>query len=125
MVVDVLGHLLGWRVTSADRHDGAIGGSLIKRTALEHPTLQAFLADGTYGGVCRAYVEGKLGLPLHISRKISCPFAVLPKRWIVERFFAWLGNSRRLSKDYERTLLSAESFIQIAALKIVLNRLSF
>lgn len=124
MVVDVLGHLLGVRVTSAALHDGAVGGPLIKKAALEHPTLQAFLADGTYGGVCRRYVEGTLRLPLHISRKVVDGFAVLPKRWIVERFLAWLGNNRRLSKDYERLIQTVESFIQLAALRIVLRRLA-
>lgn len=124
MVVDVLGHLLGVRVTSAQIHDGSVGGPLIKQTLWQHPSLEAFLADGTYGGVCRKYVEGTLGLPLHISRKVVDGFAVLPKRWIVERFLAWLGNNRRLSKDYECCPRTSESFIQLAAVRIVLRRLT-
>ncbi|MBL8796520.1 MAG: transposase [Planctomycetia bacterium] len=47
----------------------------------------------------------------------------LPKRWIVERTFAWLGRCRRLSKDYERSLLVSEAWIRIAMIRIMLRRL--
>ncbi|MCS6267385.1 MAG: transposase [Vampirovibrio sp.] len=46
------------------------------------------------------------------------------KRWIVERTFAWLTGYRRLSKDFERTISSAEAFVKIAHCKLLLNRLS-
>jgi putative transposase len=124
LIVDVLGHLLGVRVTSAAKHDAPVGGPLIRQTALEYPTLQAFLGDGTYGGICRRYVANKLGLALHISRKVVDGFAVLPKRWIVERGFAWLGNCRRLSKDYERLVVVAENFIRIAMMRLVLRQIA-
>ena len=51
-------------------------------------------------------------------------FEVLPKRWIVERTFAWLGRYRRLSKDYERRLDSSETWIHIALSRCMLKRLS-
>jgi putative transposase len=50
-------------------------------------------------------------------------FVVIPKRWVVERTFSWFDQSRRLSKDYEKTTLSSESFIHIAMIRIMLNRL--
>ena len=50
-------------------------------------------------------------------------FVVLPRRWVVERSFAWLGRSRRLSKDYERCPAVSETWIQIAMLKLMLRRL--
>ena len=51
-------------------------------------------------------------------------FVVLPRRWVVERTFAWLGRYRRLSKDYERLCDTSESMIQIAMIHLMLKRLS-
>ncbi|MDQ3087055.1 MAG: transposase, partial [Acidobacteriota bacterium] len=50
-------------------------------------------------------------------------FVVLPKRWVVERTFAWLGNHRRLSKDYERHIKTSETIIQLAMIRLMLRRL--
>jgi putative transposase len=63
-------------------------------------------------------------MTLHISEKIKGEFAVLPKRWVVERTFAWLGKLRRLAKDYEILSASAENIIRIAMLKITLAKCS-
>ena len=51
-------------------------------------------------------------------------FAVQPKRWVVERTLAWLGNYRRLSKDYERLPINSEAMIYLASIKTMLNRLA-
>jgi putative transposase len=59
---------------------------------------------------------------LHISEKIENKWAVLPKRWVVERTFSWLGNFRRLSKDFEILLGTAENMIRIAMMKITLAK---
>lgn len=61
-------------------------------------------------------------LDIHISKKISDGFSVLPKRWIVERTFAWLGTFRRLFKDVEILTDTEEAMIQIAMLKLTLAR---
>jgi transposase len=50
-------------------------------------------------------------------------FKVQPKRWIVERTFAWLGKFRRLSKDYEFKIKSSESFIYLAMIKIMMGKI--
>ena len=76
-----------------------------------------------YRGTTVDFVEQRLGLACHISTKIKDTFAVLPKRWIVERTFAWLGNFRRLAKDVEILTGTAENMIRIAMLKITLAKL--
>ena len=58
-----------------------------------------------------------------VKRSDSEHWRILPKRWIVERTFAWLNNYRRLSKDYEINVVYAESMIKIAASYILLKRL--
>ncbi len=85
-----------------------------------HPSLVAFSADAGYRGTAVRFVRDVLQCPLHISKKIADVFAVLPKRWIVERTFAWLGNFRRLAKDFEILTLSAENMIRIAMIKVSL-----
>ncbi len=50
-------------------------------------------------------------------------FAVHPRRWVVERFFAWLGRNRRLAKDFEATIASAEAFLYAASTMLLLRRL--
>ena len=47
----------------------------------------------------------------------------LPRRWVVERTFAWLGRNRRLSKDYERSIPVSEAWVQLAMTKLMLRRL--
>ena len=51
-------------------------------------------------------------------------FAVLPRRWVVERTFAWLGRCRRLSKDYEALPETSEAWLQVAMIHLMLKRLS-
>ena len=63
-------------------------------------------------------------LKLHISKRITDKFAILPKRWIVERTFAWLGNFRRLAKDFEILTEHAENFVRIAMMKITLGAIA-
>ena len=76
-----------------------------------------------YGGTPVIFVESQLQLKRHISTKIKDTFAILPKRWIVERTFAWLGNFRRLAKDVEILTGTAENIIRIAMFRRVLANL--
>ena len=93
----------------------------------DYPRLQIFFADGGYSGKLIHFVKKqfrKLGWQLHIVKKEENfkTFKVLPKRWIVERTFAWLDNCRRLSKDYERKTASSEAFIHLAQIRLIAIR---
>ncbi|WP_218138755.1 transposase [Nitrosomonas sp. Nm58] len=79
---------------------------------------------GDAGYRCTAvdFAANGLGLSLHISEKVEGKWAVLPKRWVVERTFSWLGNFRRLSKDFEILPGTAENMIRIAMMKITLAK---
>jgi putative transposase len=66
--------------------------------------------------ICAAQVE--------VVKRMTSEFSVLPRRWVVERTFAWLGHYRRLSKDYELLIEVSESMIYIAMIQLMLNRLA-
>jgi putative transposase len=122
IVVDTLGNLLHVAVHAANRSDTVAGGPVMERAAEKHPSIRAFSGDAGYRGTAVRFVEKTLGLALHISTKIKDEWAVLPKRWVVERTFSWLGNHRRLSKDYEILTGTAENMIRIAMLKKTLAK---
>ena len=67
-------------------------------------------------------VSSELGLCVNVSARIKPEWEVLPKRWIVERSLAWINNSRRLSKDYEISVRSAQAVCTIAAFRTLLTR---
>jgi transposase len=63
-------------------------------------------------------------LPAGATPPIVSPFAVVPRRWVVERTFAWLGRFRRLSKDYEYLTATSEAVIYLAMTRMLLRRLT-
>jgi len=85
-----------------------------------------FWADGVYRGQMLEWVRETLGVVLEIVKREEGQkgFAVLPKCWVVERTFAWLGNYRRLSKDYERRLHNSEAMIYLASIRTMLKRMA-
>lgn len=56
--------------------------------------------------------------------KEASGFEVIPKRWIIERTISWIGQNRRMSKDYERKVQTSETFIEVAMIRLVLRRLA-
>ncbi len=122
IVVDTLGNLIHVIVHAANTHDTKARGEVLKAAAQKYQSLEAFSGDAGYRGTCVDFVEQVLGLKLHISEKITDRFAVLPMRWVVERTFAWLGNYRRLSKDYETLAMTAENMVRIAMLRITIAK---
>jgi len=104
------------------------GARWVLRRACHHwPTLQHLWADQGYTGAeFAAWLRQQHGLTLEIVRHAEdqVGFVVLPRRWVVERTLAWLGRSRRLSKEYEREVEYTETVIYLAALHHLLRRLA-
>lgn len=121
-MVDILGNLLAVIVHAANESDTTSGCSVLAAALQKHQTIKAFSGDQGYQGTAAEFVRNQLQLTLHISLRTEARFVVLPKRWVVERTFAWLGNFRRLAKDFEILISTAENMIRIAMLKITLAK---
>lgn len=87
----------------------------IPSSSMNTPTVRAWCGDTAYCGTFEKHVRERHGLPIHISERIHDGFVVLPRRWVVERTFAWANGQRRLSKDYEKDTLHSEAMIHISA----------
>lgn len=125
MIVDILGNLLAVKVHAANIADTMAAGPILKDVVQGYPTIQAFSGDLGYRGTAETFVSEELKLTLHIAQKPATEageFKVIPKRWIVERTFAWLGNFRRLAKDFEILITTAENMIRIAMLKLTVAK---
>ena len=120
--VDILGDLLHVKVHAANVHDTIAGCNIFKETSDKYPSILAFSADEGYRGTSKNYVQDTLKLMIDISKKIKDEFAILPKRWIVERIFAWINNFRRASKDFEILTLTAENVVRIAMIRVTLKK---
>ena len=103
-------------------HDTKAAHLVLSKVAKKYPAIEGFSGDAGYKKTAVEFVENELKLKMNISTKIKDTFAVLPIRWIVERTFAWIGNYRRLSKDYERYASTVENMVRIAMLRRTLRR---
>ena len=125
IVVDTLGCILSVYVHAANIHDTKAGWVPASRAYDKYPTIERFCGDEGYRGSFEDYVAYDYDdVGVDISARILPGFVVLPKRWVVERTFAWLGNSRRLSKDYEITTKSEEAFVNISHSRLLLRRIA-
>ena len=105
------------------------GGALVMATLFgRFPFLLKLYADGGYQGpVFRRALKkvlSKVNVEIVKRSDTANKFVVLPKRWIVERTFAWLGRCRRLAKDWEQTLESATAWTLIASIRLMTRRLA-
>ena len=129
LLVDTLGLILLVCVHPANVQDRDGARLLLAALRKRFGWLRCIWADGGYAGELVQWVRGLRpcrGTQLEIVKhpKALGHFKVLPRRWVVERTFAWLGRSRRLSKDYEHTVSSSESFIYIAMVLLMVTRLA-
>ncbi len=91
-----------------------------------YPWLRHVFADGAYTGAKLGAALDKIGQwTIEIGKRsdLAAGFVVLPRRWVVERTFAWLNRNRRLAKDFEATLESALSWLFLASVKLIMRRL--
>ena len=126
VVVDPLGLLLAVVVHAANVQDRDGARLALAKLAGRFPRLRLGWADGGYAGALLGWAAATLGLVVEIVAKPAgaTSFTVLPKRWIVERTFAWLGRCRRLSKDYEALPATSEAWIPVAMIHLMLKRLA-
>jgi putative transposase len=122
IVTDTQGHLLHITVHEANKHDSPAACEVLEQAVKKHPTIEGFSADQGYRKTAKEYVEIVLKKTMEISAKISDGWAVIAKRWVVERTFSWFNGYRRLSKDYEISVTTAENFAYIAHAMLLLNR---
>jgi len=127
IVTDTQGHLVGLQVHPADiqDRDGAVGVLVSIRKL--YPWLRHIFADGGYAGDKLKSALSQLGRwTVEIVRRCDTAkgFEVLPRRWVVERTFAWLNRCRRLAKDFEATIESAVAWVFIAHIRLLTRRLA-
>ena len=117
--------LIGLVVHAADIQDRDGARLLLEKLTGKFSRLKLIWADGGYAGKLIEWTQQLGGWVLEIVKRSDDVkgFKVLPRRWVVERTFGWLGRYRRLSKDYEELTESSEAMIRIAMINLMLHRL--
>jgi putative transposase len=125
LLVDTLGLLLIVVVHSADIQDRDGAKLVLKAIPKRFPTLKLIWADGGYAGQLIGWLFELGQVVLTIIKRTDnlVGFKLLPRRWVVERTFGWLGRWRRLAKHYERSPASGEAMVQLAMIRLMLRRL--
>lgn len=124
IAVDTQGLPHAVAVTTADVTDRQGALQAIDRCKANLSCVQSVLTDGGYTGEPFAQaVKDKLGATVQVAKRNELhTFAVIPKRWVVERSFAWLEKNRRLWKNCERKLNTSLQFVHLAFLILLLRR---
>ena len=125
IVVDTLGLIWALVVHPADIQDSPGARVVLPKLQGSVPRLKVILADSIYRGTLSilAWALGQWKLEIVSRAQGQKGFQVLPKRWIVERTFAWLGRNRRLSKDYERLPETSEAWVYLSMIRLMACRL--
>jgi transposase len=121
-----LGLLLNVVVHPADVQDRDGAFHLLRRGRRLFPFIKRIFADGGYAGQKMATIVWRTGTwKLEIVRRSDAKgFELLPKRWIVERTFAWISRNRRLGRDFERYTTTVAAFVRLAMIRIMLRRIA-
>lgn len=126
ILVDTMGLLLCVLVHAADVQDRDGAKYLLAKVKPHFSRLKLIWADGGYAGQLVKWVKEQCHWVLEIVKRSDdvAGFQVLPRRWVVERTFAWFGRNRRLSKDYEALPETSEAFCYLAMIHLMLKRLA-
>ena len=126
IIVDTMGYPIISRVHAANVYDGNGAREVISALFSIMDTVKKIWADGTYRGELIDWAKQQFDCVIEIVKKKETEepgFHVLPRRWVVERTFAWINRFRRLSKDYERKPESSNSHIYVASIRLMLRRI--
>ena len=126
MAVDTLGHLLALRVTPANEQDRAQVGELAKSVqAVVDEKVELAFVDQGYTGEVPAAAAAQEGIHLQVVKHHEAKhgFVLLPRRWVVERSFAWAARFRRLARDYERLASTMAGYHWLAFAMLMLRTL--
>ena len=145
LLVDTQGHLLTVKVTGAHQSDQEGARGLCKPLKEVFPTIKLVWGDSHYGGSLIGWFQAHLGWTIAVVRRLKAPkrgllvpedtevewdklfppgFRPLPRRWVVERSFAWITRWRRLARDHEGRPESSEAFIKLSASRRMLSHLA-
>ena len=129
IVVDTLGLLLVVAVSAASADDGTYSPEVLRRLTPEHKgRLELIWADGKYNNrsLDRWLAKARVGYRIEVIGRPpgSVGFVKLPRRWVVERTFAWIGRYRRNSRDYEWSIESSEAMIKVCSIHRMIRLLS-
>jgi transposase len=127
IAVDTRRWMVGAASHPADVQDQGGAPLALRSLRTSWPWLRHIFADGGYAGPkLRATLRGNGDWRIEIIKRQGAArgFEVLPRRWVVERTFAWLGRCRRLAKDWEPSVSSAEAWLMIAHIRIMIRRLA-
>jgi transposase len=126
IAVDTLGHLLALTVTAANEQERAqVAALTAKLQEVTGGTVEVAFVDQGYTGGAPAAEARAAGIRLEVVKHTEAKkgFVLLPRRWVVERSFAWLGRFRRLARDYERLAVTLAGWHWLAFLTVMLPRL--
>ena len=126
ILVDTLGLLLSVVVHPADIQDRDGVYEVLRQARRSFPFIERIFADAGYQGPRAAQAAADTGSwTLEIVKRTEAhQFVVLPKRWIVERTFAWATRHRRLARDFERYASTVVAFFRLAMIRLMLRRLT-
>ena len=122
LLVDTDGRPLALQVQTAGVQDRDGAGPVLRASRARWPFIALAFVDCAYAGQ-RVATASSIAIEVVRKPPDQVGFAVQPRRWVVERSFAWLGRNRRLAKDYETLTPTAEAFLYAASCIILLRRL--
>lgn len=123
IIVDTLGLILAIVIQNASIQDRDGAQSVIGKMKESWLRVIKIFADGGYAGKLIDKIRLSFNIELEIIKRTELhTFQILPKRWVVERTFAWIDTNRRNSKNYERLNETCVAMVHLSAIRIMLNR---